>query len=317
MFITVTDAGFFPGTVATVNSVLRFHPEAHLCVVNNAVCETGLTLSQKAVFTENGIPVRDAHELLKAGRKLGAWELKAYAAADLTRNADVLVGIDSDCVLCGSIGDVLASARASGRFHGGDDDATDYDESYRVYGIASPARNENYMSASLYVCALTSQNRKILKKWAALCGRAAFGENGGDIPGHGDQGVLNAILFAERGSDGVRLLDNRLWSQHWCYWDTEVRVELGQFFNQTVSALQRTLHCGGTDKFWWPEHFGRVRESGRCVVNYAWFLALLWFGPCRIRAEHLDPAHTHLTEGLACYRDEVLDLVEQMQLRGR
>ena len=34
-FVTVTDASFFPGTLATVNSILEFHPEADIYVVSN------------------------------------------------------------------------------------------------------------------------------------------------------------------------------------------------------------------------------------------------------------------------------------------
>src|SRR5579884_2008433 len=138
VFVTVTDSFFFPGTLATVNSVLRFHPEARVCVVNNHVQKASLSAEQKQVIETAGAQVVDASVLGRPGRKLAAWELKAYAAADLTTTDDVLAGIDSDCVLCGRIDDVIAEAVRSGRFLGGRDGRTKYDDSYKVYGIATP-----------------------------------------------------------------------------------------------------------------------------------------------------------------------------------
>jgi hypothetical protein len=97
LFLTVTDGFFFPGTVATVNSVLHFHPEARICVVNNHIQNASLSADQRRMFESAGVSVVDASRLAKPGRKLAAWELKAYAATDLAADNDVAVGIDSDC----------------------------------------------------------------------------------------------------------------------------------------------------------------------------------------------------------------------------
>jgi hypothetical protein len=188
-----------------------------------------------------------------------------------------------------------------------------YDETYHIYGIKEPVRNERYMSTSLYACALTEENRTMLQRWADCCDQAEFGQRGGEYPGHGDQGVLNAVLHAARGGAGVRLLDNPLWSQHWCYWDHRLRLEKGRLFNEAAGALQRAIHCGGTEKFWSREHFERVEQTGECTLNYAWYLALLWFGACRVRVEHLPPQHAHLSEALARHRHTVLELAALLQ----
>ncbi|HEY3898588.1 MAG TPA: hypothetical protein VGM54_08250 [Chthoniobacter sp.] len=303
VFITVTDGYFFPGTVATVHSIRAFHPTARIVVAHNHVHKRGVTAEQRAVLERAGAQWVEAAELAKPGRKVAAWELKAYGASDLTVHDDVLVGIDSDCVLCGPIDDIVDEAMESGAFHGGKDGAgKTYDATYAPYGMKIPSRNNCYMSTSLYVCALTEGNRAILREWAQACDQAIFG--GGKVyPGHGDQGVLNAVLWARRGAAGVRPLDNRLWSQHGCYWQAPVGIRDGRLFNELANLLQRTLHCGGGDKFWSTKHRDRVVNEGRQHSCYAWFLALLWSGT--LAAEDLSPGDRHLVESRELFRPQV------------
>jgi len=315
VFVTVSDGFFFPGTVATVNSILHFHPEAHVRVINNHVQKAALTTEQREVLESAGAEIVDAGYLSKPGRKLAAWELKAYGAADLTEGEDVLVGVDSDCVLCGRIDDVIAEAIHSGKFLGGRDGRTHYDQSYQVYGIETPVMNEQYMSASLYVCALTEDNRRILNRWADCCDRAIFG-GGGVYPGHGDQGVLNAVLYAERGENGVATLDNRLWSQHHCYWQEPLELRDGVLYNPAAQAPQRSIHCGGTEKFWTTRHLDRLEKSAPHVVNYAWYLALLWFGRGVVLPQHLENGHGHLSAGLTRYRYQVMEFLRALRPNG-
>ncbi len=314
-FLTVTDAHFFPGTVATVNSVRCFHPEAEVCVVHNHVQRSPLTAAQRAAFEAAGVRIVEASALARAGRKLAAWELKAYGASDLTEGCDVLVGIDSDCVLCGRIDDVVAAAKESGTFHGGRDGTIRYDETYRPYGIEVPGQGPN-MSTSLYVCANTAANRGVLQRWAECCDRAIFG--GGKIfPGHGDQGVLNAVIYSERGPDGVRLLENRLWSQHHCYWQGHVTLREGHLFNEDIGGQQRSIHCGGGEKFWNSRHLEKLGEYPGLEPSYAWFLRHLWFGRVMIDPADLVPEHRHLIEALVRRRAMVAGLSAASCGRGK
>ncbi len=305
LFLTVTDRFFFPGTVGAVNSVFAFHPDAEIWVVENHVQHPGLSAAQRKVLESAGVRIVRAEALARPGRKLAAWELKAYAAADLAADYDVLVGIDSDCVLCGPVHDLVAMAVKSGAFVGGSDGVAGYDETYRAYGIASPARNERYMSTSLYACALTAKNRLILARWAECCDRAIFG--GGKVyPGHGDQGILNAVLFAERGAEAAQILDNRLWSQHHCYWQTRMALREERLFNLDAQTWQRALHCGGTEKFWTEKHAAIVAQNAAHTLSYASFLRQLWLGRCRLEAEHLEPEHQHLAGSFIRWRHNVL-----------
>ena len=305
VFVTVTDGYFFAGTLATVNSVRAFHPEARMLVVHNDLHKKALTAEQRRVIESTGAQVVDAEALAQPGRKLAAWELKAYAASDLTSGDDVLVGIDSDCVLCGRVDDVIAAAVATGKFFGGRDGGGKiYDETYAVYGMETPSRKADYMSTSLYVCALDERNRGTLKKWALACDQAIFG--GGKVyPGHGDQGVLNAVLWAERTGAGIETLEGRLWSQHHCYWQDPVSLRDGRLFNERAQAFQRSIHCGGAAKFWTSQHCEKVIKEGVQVPCYVWFLTLFWFGHGAVQAEHLQPEQRHLVDSLARFRREI------------
>jgi hypothetical protein len=278
-FITVTDGYFFPGTLATVNSVLEYHPDADVFVVANH--RHPLTRAQSQCLEAcKRLQVIDSRRLAKSGRHINAWELKAYACHDLCADYEVMVGIDSDCLLCSNVSDVIDRCRDAGGFIGGrDGDGETYDESYRVYGIRPPARNPRYMSTSLYFCAVTRRNRAVLRRWAECCSAARF--NGtGPHPGHGDQGVLNAVLFARRCTAAIELLDNRLWSQHWTYWDSVIEFRDGAFINNSAGGLrQRSFHCPGTDKFWSRAHRDRACGANSLPsLPYLWFLAMLGFG---------------------------------------
>jgi hypothetical protein len=280
-FLTVTDRAFFPGTVATVNSVLLFHPDAELIVIDNLT--NALSGPQRDLLERGGVTVVPSDRFRAEGRHLGPWELKTYAACDLAPAYDLIIGIDSDCVLCADIGEEMRHALQTGKFLGGrDGDGVTYDASYAVYGIRPGSFNPSYMSTSLYFCPTKTENRAVLRR-CAECTNAAQYNGRGPYPGHGDQGLLNAVLFSARGPHAVELLDNALWSQHWRYWDDRIIFDGGCFLNTAAHGCkQRSFHCGGAEKFWEEAHVRRVRSRNPCqALNYTWWLYLLWFGRCR------------------------------------
>lgn len=311
-FIAITDYDFFPGALATVSSVLEFQPRADIFVVYNE--KRPLTAPQLACIQHGKqVSVLSSARFSANGRFINAWELKAYAANDLAAEYDVIVGIDCDCLLCSNVDDEIVRCFKTGGWLGGrDGDGADYDEAYRVYGLSTPARNLRYMSTSLYFCAITDANRRILQRWANCCNRAMF--NGtGTCPGHGDQGVLNAVLFAEGRTDGIELLNNRLWSQHWTYWDSVIEYRDGVFRNLSAQGQrQRAFHCAGTENFWEKAHSRRVRANPGRAYPYAWFLAMLWFGADRNRhidpLQYLPPASHHLCEDLAHFAPKIAEV---------
>jgi hypothetical protein len=309
-FVTVTDYDFFPGTLATVSSVLEFHPHADVYVVNNE--KRGLSEPQAACLDRHPqVRLLNSSQFARDGRYINAWELKAYAAHDLAEGYEVIIGIDSDCLLCAKVDDQIERAHATGGFLGGQDgEGADYDDSYRAYGIETPARNPRYMSTSLFFCAVTAPNKRVLRRWTECCNEAVF--NGtGSHPGHGDQGVLNAVLFAENAVGRVELLENRLWSQHWVYWDSIIDFHDGLFVNLSASGQrQRSFHCGGAEKFWAKDHVERVLDAHALqTYPYVWFLSMFWFGACREWSldplQYLPLASHHLVGDLTLFMPQI------------
>ena len=230
-FLTVTDDRFFVGTLAAVNSILHYHPDAEILVVNRT--DAGLNDHQRHLLERANVRVLDSDLFRAEGRHIGPWELKAYAARDLAPRYDLLIGIDSDCVLCAGVGDVAHRALETGLFTGGQDGSgVTYDESYAPYGIPPGAYNPHYMSTSLYFCPTTPENREILDRWARCTNEAVYNHRG-PYPGYGDQGVLNSVIFARRGADGTDMLENETWSQHGTYWDSILVHDGDRIVNRT------------------------------------------------------------------------------------
>jgi methyltransferase family protein len=312
-FVTVTGRAFFPGTLATVNSVLHFQPSADVWVVN---CENdSITEPQAECLQQNNrVHLIDSSTFAQEGRHLYPWELKAYAAHDLCDGYDVLVGIDSDCLLCSSVDDELERCIRSAGFLGGEDgNGVDYGHAYAVYGIPTPSRNRRYMSTSLFFCAVNPDNKRLLRRWTECCSAAEF--NGrGPYPGHGDQGVLNAVLYAENRSANLELLPNALWSQHWAYWESIIEFRERAFFNRSSGGeRQRAFHCGGAEKFWERSHRDRV-VGGNSLQTwpYVWFLAMLFFGSCRDLTrdpiQYLPTASHHLIDDLVQFLPQIFQI---------
>lgn len=166
-FVTVTDEPIFPGTLATVNSVLEFHPEADIFVVSNH--REPLTLPQlECLQGFERVHVIDSRKLDAPERHIEAYALKAYACHDLCAGYDVIAGMDSGCVLCSDVSDVVQRCHERGGFLAGRDSD----------GVS--------MSTSLYFCAVNARNRAALVRWG-----------NGSYPRTGDIELLDNRLWSQ------------------------------------------------------------------------------------------------------------------------
>jgi predicted O-methyltransferase YrrM len=281
LWVTVTDRQFFPGTLALVNSIRHYHPNAEIAVIGSGEFNEGLAAAQIQLLEKGGIRVYRHSDFSNPGRVLGAWQLKAYAAHDLSAGYDMVIGADSDAVLCSNLDDIIRQSLADGKMRGGrDGDRRQYDADYAPYGFQTPATTETYMS-TLYFVPLNALNRSILKEWAMACNEAKFGPQPVKVyPGHGDQGVLNAIIFKHTKGANVELLENRLTSQHGTYTKDVVNYGAGALVNRSFgNKPMRALHNSGVANFWRPEHSEALPVSGQNQTwSYAHWLWMLWFG---------------------------------------
>jgi hypothetical protein len=283
VFITVADRAFFPGTLAAVNSILKFHPDADIKVVCSGLYNEPLTAEQQDLLGSRAqVLLHSFFE--KPGRILAAWQLKAYAAADIGPDYDLVVGFDSDALLCAPLDDIIEATLEDGRIRGGKDGGgASYDETYSAYGISGGSFNAKYVSTSWYFCPIDSDTVELLHDWARCSDLAVYGpQDDKRFPGHGDQGVLNALLYSRNMTDRVELLENRLWSQHWTYEQDVVIFKDGGLYNASFGAKMRVAHVGGWRKFWNRDHADWVRAGGLSQsTTYVWFLYCFWFGTCQ------------------------------------
>jgi hypothetical protein len=109
----------------------------------------------------------------------------------------MIIGIDSDCVLCAGVGDTAYRARSTGRLTGGrDGDGPTYDETYARYGIQPGEHNPNYMSTSvrnrfpfLWINAIFGRSELVSKEFTDHSIDAVFID-----ACHSEESVRNDIL---------------------------------------------------------------------------------------------------------------------------
>lgn len=282
---TVSDRSFFAGTLAAVNSFQYYNKGlgADIVVISSGQYNECLSEPQIEMLREAGATVKLHTDFAAEDRVLGAWQLKAYGPADLSENYDLVIGFDSDLVFCSNVADIVNESLDTGLIMGGrDGGGVAYDESYSAYGIEPNPRRTPYMSTSCYFLPVTEVTRKILRLWADRTNFAVYGPQEKKVyAGHGDQGVLNACIHVETKHANVQLLDNDTWSQHWVFEDHVLEWNGTELWNYSAKKRMRTIHCGGSDKFW-TKGCSDKRETtgGSQRWAYAHFLNMLFLaGP--------------------------------------
>jgi hypothetical protein len=152
-FVTVADRSCFPGTLATVNSVLEMHPDADVRVV----VRPGSPLrraQERCLRTSDRVTVTVAAPPTPCGEVSGA-AIRACACIDAFDGHDVVAAIEPGCLLCADVEDVAERCRESGGLLAGPVPA----------GVA----------AQLVFAATTSRSRETLMSWAASPGAAGPG----------------------------------------------------------------------------------------------------------------------------------------------
>lgn len=281
---TVSDRDFFVGTLAAVNSFRRYNGlDVDVVVVSSGEFNSPLTEPQVDMLTKANAKVMFHTDFAAPDRVLGAWQLKAYVPADLVDKYDLIIGFDSDLVFCSSVLEVVSESLATGLIMGGRDGAgVIYDNSYANYGITPSPEKTPYMSTSCYFLPVTEANKKIVKLWADRTNSAVYGpQETKKFEGYGDQGVLNACIYAETKHANVKLLDNDTWSQHWTFGNHVIEWNGSALWNFSANKKMRTIHCSGSPKFW-AKAFSdlRVTTGGSQRWAYAHFLNMLFLaGP--------------------------------------
>jgi hypothetical protein len=190
-FYTVTDAGFFPGTVGLINSLRLVGHEEPIVALDN-----GLTATQRARL-EKVISVIDAPDdaLLKSPLTLKPFPLLLGAKG-------TVVIIDSDIIVTSSVAPALALA-AEGQICLYPDLPEEQDrwcpEWRELFSLTRPPRQQTYVNSG-FVTFSVEHWPNLLEDWWEACGAIPAEQvfTAEDQPlRYGDQDALNAILMSE------------------------------------------------------------------------------------------------------------------------
>ncbi len=206
-FVTMADAGYFPGLLACLNSVYVYHGgRTPVCVL-----DLGLTPQQVDIVAQHPALMR----LVPCGpfsSRAGAWQRKQHCFADLVGVARVVCWIDSDCVLLSNVEDVFDVAGRgkivvplwvdesekmlidqTGRTSG----VTVFPEGWASYGPHVPGKSMDWFVSS-FVCMDVSRHWDLAAAWAFASRFAWYAVPESPLPfvGMGDEAVLVGCVAA-------------------------------------------------------------------------------------------------------------------------
>ena len=257
-FYTVADHRFFVGVVALLNSLRIAGNDGELVVL-----DCGLRRDQRARLEPHATLVAAPPEIAR-----NPYLVKPYP--HLLRPSGVVVLIDSDVIVTGSLAEIVQHAEAGRIAIYPEVEGSIVRERWiaewsDVFGLQSPLRRERYRAAG-FVAFSASRWPNLLPRWWDLtqvipseatmqCG-AAF-----DSPYWGaDMDALNALLMSEIDAGAVLELPFLDAPREW--WLRQVRVRDAESLACTLDGTAPAmLHYLGRPKPWHAASWMRVRGS--------------------------------------------------------
>lgn len=197
-FYTLSDAGFFVGTVALFNSLRLTGHDSELVVL-----DCGLTGEQRELLGAAGVV------LVASPDDASAYFLKPYPA--MLEPDGVVVVVDSDMAITDSLHPILSRA-AAGEVCVFPDHPLDlrrwFAEWHEIFDLGAPLRRHTYMNAG-FLAVAAEQWQWLLERWRELCLRLpGLTEELGhpEAVAQRDQDALNALLMSEVPADALHVL---------------------------------------------------------------------------------------------------------------
>jgi hypothetical protein len=198
-FFTVSDAGFFVGTLALLNSLRLSGNRGKLVVVDR-----GLTEEQRSRLEAAAAVVAPPDAVA------GAHPLAGKPPADLLGASGIVVLIDSDMLVTRSLQAELDEARRGKLVVFPDHEVTRerrFEEWQALFELAAPPRAQRYVNAGFLAFSLDDWPG-FLERWRRACERIPTAEIMRDprSPFYAsDQDALNAILMSEVAADRIAI----------------------------------------------------------------------------------------------------------------
>lgn len=242
-FFTVSDAGFFLGTVALLNS-LRLTGHSHRFVV----LDCGFSAEQQAILAPHC-------RLIPFDRTLAVSPTCFKPFPHLADPTGTVVIVDSDVIVTGSLRPIMDQA-AAGRVCAFADSSPLrwFGEWEKLFGLPSPPRRQTYVGSG-FLALSASRWPDLLPHWWALCqtlwGKPFVRGTRADPTQFPDQDSLNALLMSEVPADALEVLPIE-WTPFGSLL-THVRVEDASRLKCSCRGEPtKLLHSSGEPKPWDP-----------------------------------------------------------------
>jgi hypothetical protein len=242
-FYTVSDAGFFPGTVALLNSLRLSGHREDLVILDN-----GLTPGQRRRLAEHTTVVDRP-----AGLTGSAYFAKPYPFVLGATGTAVL--IDSDMIVAQSLARPLALA-AEGKICLFPDPPVDrgrwFAEWEEGFELSAPPRHQTYLNAG-FVALSIQQWPHLLERWSTACSRIPpdrhFTRENQPFR-DGDQDALNAILMSEIDATSIEVLPE--WGELYADGQDATIADEERLICLRDGKAASILHHSGRRKVWQP-----------------------------------------------------------------
>ncbi len=253
VFFAVTNAGYFPATLALLNS-LRLTGHDQEMVLGDC----GLTPDQRARLAPHGRVVE-----IPAGPDRDPVLLKSFAHS--LEFDGVVAIIDSDMIATGDLSDVLALS-AAGRIcaYVDPEPGRRFAEWEEIFALSRPPRDQEYVSSG-FVSWSTEHWPSLLGSWRDACERIpigatlAHGATSAGALAQGDQDALNAVLMTEVPADALFPLPN---DERPVWRNTRVEVLDPKTLRCRIDGhATKLLHADGSRKPWQQRTWWRVRND--------------------------------------------------------
>jgi len=246
-FYTVSDAGFFPGTAALLNSLRLSGHREELVVLDN-----GLTSAQRRRLAQHSTVVDRPAGLIDS-----AYFAKPYPFALGATGTVVL--IDSDMIVARSLAQPLALA-GEGKICLFPDPPVDqgrwFAEWEKGFQLSNPPRHQTYVNAG-FVALSVHHWPQFLERWSTACsfipaGRHFTREN--QPFRDGDQDALNAILMSEIEASFIEVLPE--WGELYANASDATIADAARLVCLREGKPATILHHSGRPKVWQPSGRG-------------------------------------------------------------
>lgn len=247
-FYTISDAKFFVGTVALLNS-LRLTGHDHELVI----LDRGLTSEQRRSLAAHAEFVEAANE--------DPYLVKPFPA--LLDPDGIVVLLDSDMIVTDTLRPVIALAE-SGKICAFPDHPSDYGRWFAewqdLFSLGAPLRRQGYLNAG-FIAVSTQRWPAFLGRWWDACEliasrRRELGEPQPEALAQFDQDALNALLMSEFPAESVVELPGYEWDLRRVAVEDEQRLRC-----RAEGRTQPLLHTVLQPKVWQHAAWRRVRSD--------------------------------------------------------